>query len=91
MAHARTMDPETSHQAASRITDECLSEIQLLVLIWFRKFGPMTDLDLQRHVGTIKSTYRTRRAELVAIGMLRDSGRRATQDGSKRIIWELVP
>jgi len=37
-----------------------------------------------------RSTYRTRRAELCAMGRIRNSGRTRLQAGSKRTVWNIV-
>lgn len=98
-AHARRSDPSTSHEAAAKHTAASLTEKQQIVLAAFRERRQMTDADLQDHlrsIGIIKdgkngSTYRTRRGELVDLGRVRNSGRRKHQEGSNRIIWEIVP
>ena len=84
-------DPETSHEAATRIAST-ISETQQLVLDFIRSRGASgcTDLDIQRRFGNHGSTYRTRRAELTALGLVRDSGVRVTQDGGRRIVWMAV-
>jgi hypothetical protein len=98
-AHARSGDPITSHEAAARHTSESLTQKQQLVLSYFRALRQMTDVDLRNRLradlvipaNRDGSTYRTRRSELVDLGKLRDSGQKRFQEGSNRIIWEIIP
>lgn len=90
-AHARRTDPSTSHEAASKFTAKKLTEIQQQVLLLFKSRRELTDLDLQQAFNFSGSTHRTRRSELVERGLVRNSGRKKFQDGSNRIIWEIVP
>jgi len=94
-AHARRSDPETSHEAASSISPNQLRESQKEVWSLFRRYGPMTDRDLvdrAEPAGVVQSPsgLRSRRAELVTMGKLRDSGKRTTYGTSARrhIVWE---
>lgn len=89
-AHTRWSDPDTSFEAADKVTPK-LKKIQTEVYLLFKAKVRMTDLELQRAFGSSGSTHRTRRAELVELGLIRDSGKRVKQDGSNRIIWEIVP
>ena len=59
-----------------------MSDTQKRVLDFIRSRGASgcTDLDIQRRFGNHGSTYRTRRAELTALGLVRDSGVRVMQD-----------
>jgi hypothetical protein len=91
VAHARRTDPSTSHEAAAEVTKK-LTAYQESVMNLFLIRGEMTDVDLQNYYGlSAGSTFRTRRSELVKMGKLRNSGRKRVQDGSNRIIWEIVP
>jgi hypothetical protein len=85
---ARPLDPDTSHAAAERIQYR-MSPLRLKVLGHFRSIYPqsITDLDLQAHFDNHGSTYRTRRAELTEMGLIRDTGLRRWQDGSHRVLW----
>jgi hypothetical protein len=87
----RASDLDTSHEAATRIATT-MSDTQKLVLDFIRSRGASgcTDLDIQRRFGNHGSTYRTRRAELTALGLVRDSGVRVTQDKRRRIVWVLA-
>jgi hypothetical protein len=84
---ARVTDPSTSHEATARIAST-MSDTQKLVLDFIRSRGASgcTDLDIQRRFGNHGSTYRTRRAELTALGLVRDSGVRVMQDKGRRIV-----
>ena len=87
----RPTNPDTSRQAAARMTAQRTTEIQRAILTFMSVYpGGVTDLDIQRHFNDQGSTYRTRRAELVIQGRVKDSGRRMTQLARKRILWELV-
>jgi hypothetical protein len=88
LQNARVSDPSTSHEAAARIATT-MSDTQKLVLDFIRSRGTSgcTDLDIQRRFGNHGSTYRTRRAELTALGLVRDSGLRVMQDKGRRIVW----
>jgi len=87
----RTTNPDTSRQAAARLTAQRLTQIQREILNYMALYpGGVTDLDIQRNFNDMGSTYRTRRAELVAQGKVKDSGRRMIQMARKRILWQLV-
>ncbi len=92
---SRTTDPSTSRAAAS-FQIETLKNKQLKVIERLRA-GPMHDDQLATECFRLhgwpvgKSTARTRRAELVALGLVRNSGRKALlPTGCKSIIWEIV-
>ncbi len=87
----RITDPDTSRQAASRMTAQRLTQIQREIMNYMAGYpGGVTDLDIQRNFNDLTSTYRTRRAELVVQGRIKDSGRRMVQLARKRILWQLV-
>lgn len=92
--HTRTGDPETSFEAAESLNKQTLSELQTKVLDWFLIHRQGSDEDLQRDplfIGLGPSTARSRRAALVELGYLRDSGGRAVnQRGRNIVIWELA-
>lgn len=95
-ALARTTDPETSHQAAASVN---LTKGQRAVLSEFRMYGTLTDEQLIQAL-QVRATScpdaklsdsgaRSRRAELVAAGMLIDSGQRGlTAAGRKTVVWQ---
>ena len=66
-----------------------LRKLQQLVLDYAKSAGTFTDPDLQAHFGTPGSTHRTRRSELVKLGLIVDTGQRTTREGSNRryIVW----
>lgn len=96
MPHARTTDPETSHEAAESVRS--LTGTQNTILYLFAKFKHLTDDQLQAHYRRMvsqgdaprasESGIRSRRAELVALGKLQDSGERVKLDsGRNAILW----
>lgn len=102
-ARARKTDPSTSHAAAASIDE--LPKRQRAVLDIFHLFtGPMTDENLvMKYEARTRNPHdasrrqspsgiRTRRAELVAQGFLRDSQRKGkTRSGRSAVLWELTP
>lgn len=106
-AHARHTDPETSHEAAASITLGHLRTSQravLGILTDHAKDGRgLTDEALgriyyQRHRRTpdeypmqSPSGLRTRRAELVAVGLVEDSGETVRlASGRKAVVWRVT-
>ena len=87
-AHARFTDPQTSHDAAERITKE-LTMLQGQVWTALRTFGPWTDRQLvtalQATHGRAESTWRTRRAELVDKGLVKPVAIR-----DRQTVWAAV-
>jgi hypothetical protein len=99
MAGARRTDPATSHEAAARVTNvtETQRIIYLLLLV-----KPSNDVDgfavykysakYQTMPNISESGYRSRRAELVAKGLVRDTGERVKlASGRNSIVWEAIP
>jgi hypothetical protein len=87
---ARRTDPTTSFEAGAKIVKK-LRSLQLAVLAAHQsRPAGLTDLELEDQFSDHGSTYRTRRAELVAIGLIRDSGFRKVQAGRKRVIWQIT-
>lgn len=90
-AVARATDPETSHEAARNV--ENIKGTQQLIINLLRMFGPMTDDRIWDYaqdstVLVSPSGLRTRRHELVTLGLVEDSGERATlSTGRRSIIW----
>ena len=100
---ARSTDPQTSADAARSVTG--LRPKQEAVLYVFRAYGPLTLEQLvQRYDRARKERYlnlglpqqspsgiRTRCSELVAMGLVRDTGeRRKMSTGRMAIVWEAV-
>ena len=92
MPHARHSDPETSHEAAKSI--RLVSQTQAGILQAL--LTPGTDVEIIERYRKLShapkasdSGIRSRRAELVSRGIVKDSGRRAIlESGRKAIIWE---
>jgi hypothetical protein len=88
---ARTTDPSTSHEAADSVRK--VSETQQLILDALKRHGPMCD---EQILGALPDTFyvsesgaRTRRAELVAQGLVEDSGKTfQLSTGRKAIVWK---
>lgn len=102
MAGARFTDPQTSHDAAASVKD--ITRTQKAVLKLLAAVGPLTDEDLigyytwQTLVAdpydfpkASESGIRSRRAELVTLGLVKDSGERAKlASGRHAIVWQVV-
>lgn len=89
-AQARKHDPATSHEAAARASVNVGRQTVLGIFLEHRE---LTDEQLVRLVGHSMSPSgaRTRRAELVQMGQIVDSGRRTlTTSRRKTIIWRLA-
>lgn len=92
-AHARRSDPDTSHEAALGISGR-VSEVQRAVLDYAATVGAagFIDPDLAAHFGNSSSTYRSRRAELVGLGLIHDTGARKTvgEKGRRFAVWRIT-
>lgn len=91
-AHARNTDPDTSHEAAEAIAPR-IAQVQAAVLRFAALCGGrgFTDLDLNAHFASGSSTYRSRRAELVGLGLVEDSGiRTGNGKGRKHALWRIT-
>jgi hypothetical protein len=99
MPHARTTDPVTSFLAAMSVKN--LTTTQSAIHSLFEQLGAMTDEQLQTHYQRMirqgdapyasESGIRSRRAELVQMGKLEDSGaREKMRSGRQAIVWRLV-
>ncbi len=94
---ARATDPATSHEAAATITVQRMRADHQLVLAALHDHGPMTDFGIAAKVSAalgriVKQTsLGVRRKELVTLGLVRNSGRRAPSDtGTSSIVWALT-
>jgi hypothetical protein len=93
---ARRTDPETSHAAAASV--ENITRTQLVILRIMDVFGPLTDGAIHFMYDSTgdrppvsDSGLRSRRAELVALGCVMDSGERVRlASGRMSIAWELT-
>lgn len=76
-------------EGAIRLQERSLTRLQRMVLDYLRKVYPsaITDHDMEAHFRDHRSTWRARRSELVAKGLVYDTGRRKMQDGTQRILW----
>lgn len=94
MAHARKTDPTTSHAAAASVKD--ITTTQEFILKALRR--PRTDVALVEAYRNYKtapqaseSGIRSRRAELVALGKVVDTGNRVKlASGRHAIVWQVA-
>jgi hypothetical protein len=85
----RWHDPETSREAAESVADK-LGKLQDIVLCYAigRASDGFTDEMLSEWFGCRGSTYRTRRAELTAKGLIVPTRRRARlASGRHAVVW----
>lgn len=84
-------DPRTSREAARQVAPH-INDIQATVLAEVKRHGiaGITDYELETFLGGHGSTYRSRRAELVEKGLIKDSGQRRKVAGSNRTVWIAV-
>lgn len=94
---ARRTDPTTSHAAARSVDRATLPHVKRVIVTLLSLEGGKTDEELaylwgERIAEPIsESGLRTRRAELVADGFVRDSGtRRRLASGRSAIVWEVA-
>ena len=87
---ARATDPTTSHMAAEAMIPK-LRAIQREVYDVLKRAGSkgLTDWEIEGECGSHGSTYRTRRSELTAMGLVMDTGRKRTILGRQRTVWAL--
>lgn len=94
LARARRSDPETSHEAAASVR---VLRQRSYVLAAARVLGDFTDFILQVRVREMypdqrfsDSGVRTRRSELVTLGLIEDSGSRTVLPTHRRaIVWRV--
>lgn len=94
IARARPTDPETSWEAARSLSD---LPARMRAVASILVATPMADHEMVTAYAQVPSLpaqspsgLRTRRAELVKAGIVRDSGRRTeTPSGRAAIVWEL--
>lgn len=91
----RRKDPHTSHEAVATL-ELRMTKLRRDTLQCFRGRPLLTDLELQALCDNHGSTYRTRRDELVKMGMIEDSNMRVFQTSprrknpTKRIVWRIT-
>lgn len=94
MPTARMTDPNTSWEAAASVTNVTETQQHILLILTI----PMTDDELIDAFDAMAgsngwklaspSGIRSRRAELVALGLVKDTGeRRKSWSGRKSIVW----
>ena len=91
-ARARRDDPVTSHLAADHVTLS-LRQIQQQVLGYAVSKGSrgFTDPEMNLDFGTMSSSLRSRRAELVDMGLIEDSGNRWKLGGrTPHTVWRIT-
>lgn len=97
-AVARRNDPETSHEAAASVKD--ISKTHERILEVLDRYGPATDEEIYRYYFNLAELFswppaspsglRSRRAELVTLGKVYDTGKKGhTSAGRPTTIWEL--
>ncbi|WP_051103521.1 hypothetical protein [Terracoccus sp. 273MFTsu3.1] len=92
-AVARATDPETSHEAAASVGD--VRESQRFVHSLLKASGGATDEALVNTTQNLgfpisPSGLRTRRSELVRLGLVEDSGERERlASGRRAIVWRV--
>lgn len=95
-ARARTGDPATSHEAAASITPMELTESRRAILNALRTYGALPDHVLvERYQAATwddwpqqsPSGIRSRRAELVEMGLVEAQGESTTPSGRRCIVW----
>jgi hypothetical protein len=92
--HARSADPETSHESAALLTDSYLARYQRMVLGYIRARGKVAHFQIADYFsaqGYPDDVIRPRVAELRRKGLVRDSTERGLSPaGRKVILWEAV-
>lgn len=88
-AHARRTDPETSHEAAEKVSPHIETQRAKVLRFAAGKNKGFIDEELQQHYrDDTKSSLRTRRNELWQENWILDTGeRRENSDGSPCIVW----
>ena len=88
---ARTTDPETSHRAAASVRN--IRESQQTILNLLKEHGALSDEQIFKKFPKkiTPSGARTRRNELVRMGLVKDSGQTdKTASGRATIIWQAI-
>lgn len=96
MPHARVTDPQTSHDAANSVTNTAQTKTAIVEI--YKKFGPLTDPELIIKYyemvakglapNASESGIRTRRSELVTMGIIENTGfKEKLPSGRNAIIW----
>jgi len=89
MSYARASDPSTSWEAADSLSSDHVARVREQVKAFALYCGTsgFTDKELERHFGDFGSTYRTRRSELSAAGVIvATNSKRKTPSGRNTIV-----
>lgn len=98
-AFARTGDMDTSHEAAARLGKDKLTATQKAVGVILSRFGPLTDeqliekwreqesLVLVSLPGASDQSIRSRRSELVRLGMIFEIDKVVNSGGNRTTRW----
>lgn len=100
MPSTRELDPSTSFEAARSIKTENITKTMSGILE-ILKNGPRHDESLEQTYNALSisgvypyaspSGIRSRRAELVELGLVKDSGERVkTRSGRSSIVWQVT-
>lgn len=101
IAHARRTDPDTSHAAAASVSDIRQSQYAVLKVLRKRSAQGFTDEELvaayevfaggnRAYPYQSTSGIRTRRSELVRLGLVEDSGvKRVMTTGRMARVWRV--
>ena len=97
---ARVTDPTTSHEAAKSVSNTSTAQDNIIQMLWrasstmgraCRSDEQLLAMYLDQYGYISPSGLRTRRRELVDLGLLKDSGMRGkTASGRKTILWCLA-
>lgn len=95
---ARNSDPDTSHAAAHAVTRQAQSALHSAILEALQVYGPQNDEGiaylLAEHYPEVMSSpsgIRSRRSELVRLGLVVDTGTMLpTARGRASVVWQAV-
>jgi hypothetical protein len=99
MPMARVSDPKTSHEAAASVRAVTATHDRIIEVL--ERYGPASDEDINAYYFNLAELFewppvspsglRSRRAELVKLGKVVDTGERTkTASGRSTILWELA-
>lgn len=88
---ARTSDPQTSHQAGQRTSDELRAAYKRVLAVHKAHPRGLTDHEMSAMIRGLQTSYGKRRGELRDMGMIEDSHeRRPAPSGSSAIVWRIT-
>lgn len=88
----RVPDRDTSIRAARIAAPNAGTKRALALDLLQQHPGGLTDFELAELSGCQQNSIGKRRGELMAMGLVRDSGRRRpSTTGSPAIVWEVIP